>query len=532
MNERLVEDWLAKVNERSYQIPFAQSLVAEGMDILRVGHGSHEHGKDIIAVDENGRIHAYQLKDGNLDVGQFERGLGQITALVETQVEHPAISGHPHHLPWLVISGQTSMPVEDRIRVHNLNWKKRGYKPLGLINGAQLLKKFTRMAANFWPMMPEDSRSLFNLYLADGRDPLDRGSLANLVVSTAAAKRSAPKTETARRLCAANLFASYALSPFYRSENHWELVQGWTITAAQIAWIADRARLREGVWRATFRLAVGEALTSLYALADEALKPHALGPGGLELDELTRSRCTICAGAIAVRLLLGIRPGARWDQERTAKEMLERLFSEGRLVVWGESAVPFFLAVVWALDNLRGDLLSDKVFFSVLSAVVHQNSRISAPKLPPPHDSADEANAKALRRLFEKQRAMETQAAASYTLEPLVMLGARRMWRNVLATLWPPITKTDIVRLVPDKPEDLLLWNWGYKRGSNQTRLFNAPQSWSALLDDSRRSESDALPKVLRQEFDFALLFLLCFPHRLTRAVVKHLEEHTMSSRI
>jgi hypothetical protein len=527
MNERLVEDWLAKANERSYQTPFAQALLADGMQVLRVGHGPHEHGKDIIAIDPNGGIHAYQLKDGDLDIKQFENGLGQIYALVEAQVEHPAISGCPQHQPWLVVSGSTSMPVEDRIRVQNLGWKKRGYKPLRTINGAQLLQKFANMAASFWPQLPADSSRLFNLYLADGSSSLNRQALAQLINGTTLPGTKTKKAEIARRLSAANLFTSYSLSPFYKSHNHWELVQGWTITAAQIAWSADTARVPRKAWHPTFRLAVDAALCSLGDLANEALQPNALGPRGFELDELTRSRCTICAGAMAGKILIELHHRRQWPQEGLAKETLERLFIERRLVVWGESAIPFFLAAMWALDNLRGDQFSDTILFVALSLVVRQNCRLSAPKLPPPYDSADEANAKALRRLFENEKAMETQATASYTLEPLVTIAARRLWRNLLAGLWSPITKIDLVRLVPDDPNDLLLWSWGHERGSNQTRLFPAPQSWRELLLESRRDESGALPEAIKQEFDFAVLFLLCFPHRLTNALVKYFEAHT-----
>jgi hypothetical protein len=68
MNERLVEDWLTKANERSFQTPFAQSLLADGMQVVRVGHSPHEHGKDIIAIASDGRAHAYQLKTGDLDL--------------------------------------------------------------------------------------------------------------------------------------------------------------------------------------------------------------------------------------------------------------------------------------------------------------------------------------------------------------------------------------------------------------------------------------------------------------------------------
>jgi len=525
MNERLVEDWLAKANERSYQTPFAQSLLAEGMQVLRVGHGSHEHGKDIIALDRDGKVHAYQLKDGDMDLKQFEAGFAQVTALVETPVEHPSIQGQPRHQPCLVFSGKASMPVEDRIRLHNNSWKRRSYNPLRTINGTQLVHRFASMAASFWPQVPEDSRRLFNLYLADGKGPLAAADFAQLIVNTTKPAPTTPKTETTRRLSAANLFASYALSPFYQLGNHWELVQGWTINAAQIAWAAHYAKLPRKAWYPTFRLAIDEALESLSRLADEALLPEALGPAGFEVDELTRSRCTICAGAIGAKVILARHRRASWHQEDRAKRTLADLFSKGRLVVWGESAIPFFLTTAWALDTLRGDQFSDGVLINVLSVVADQNSRISAPKLPPPYDNADEANAKFLRRLLENEKATETQATASYSLEPLVAIVTRRLWRNTLAALWSRITKIDTVRLVPDVPDDLLLWRWGYERGSNETRLFPAPQSWRKLLLESRRDDSESLPKVLKDEFDFAVLFTLCFPHRLTTPFAKHIDK-------
>jgi hypothetical protein len=71
------------------------------------------------------------------------------------------------------------------------------------------------------------------------------------------------------------------------------------------------------------------------------------------------------------------------------------------------------------------------------------------------------------------------------------------------------------------------LWHWGHERGGNQSRKFSAPQSWQELLAHSREDESDNLPSVLKDDTDFAILFILCFPHRLTRALAKHLEEKT-----
>jgi hypothetical protein len=526
MNERLVEDWLTKANERSYQTPFAQSLLSDGMQVLRVAHSPHEHGKDIIAIDQNGNVHAYQLKDGDLDLRDLEKEFGQITALVETQVEHSAIKGKPNHQPWLVISGEISLPADDRIRAHNLSWRKRRFTPLKIIVGRQLLNKFSKMAANFWPQNPVDSNRLFNLYLTDGKSSLDLKAYAALIASITLPKETLKRADVSRRLSAANLFSNYCLAPFYATKNHWELVQGWTITAAHIAWVAEETRLAKNDWRPTFRLAVDAGIASLRALVSESLQPKAFWPHTFaEIDELTRSRCTICAGAISARVLISIHTNEKWDQEALAKDTIESLFSKGRLMAWGESAIPHFLAIMWAMDELRGDQFSDRFLFAALSVVANQNSGRSNIKLPSAYASADEANASLFHRLFNEEKVHERQASTSSSLESLVTIAARRMWRNGLSMFWAPITNIDLEQIVPDKPRDILLWDWGFDRGMNRTRKYPPTQSWRELLADSRRDESNSLPNVIKGEIDFAILFLLCFPHRLSPALVKFFEE-------
>src|SRR4030095_2747224 len=458
MNERLVEDWLSKENERSYQTPFAQALIADGMQVLRVGHSSHEHGKDIIALDRKGKVHAYQLKDGNLDLKQFDKDFPQVTALVETQVEHPAITGKPRHQPWLVVSGKASMPVEDRIRVHNETWRKRHFTPLRLMSGMQIVGKLKSMAENFWPQEPAESRNLLTLYLADGKGTLDRSAFAKLIAGIVVTKAKVAATETKRQLAAANVFASYALSPFHNAKNHWELVLGWTITAAHLAWAADKANLKSTDWQTTFRLAVDAALGALDSLVTEALAPEGLGPGPFcELDEITRSRCTICVGAIAIKLLIELRNGNQWEFVGQAKQSIEKLFRAERPVIWGESAIPFFLAAMWALEETRGDQFADRILIKTLSAVATISNRRAPMNISSPYESADEGLAALFYAEFEAAVPMDLRAAASYTLGPLVTLAARRLWRNQLASLWSLISKIDCVQLVPDVPRDLLL---------------------------------------------------------------------------
>ena len=116
------------------------------------------------------------------------------------------------------------------------------------------------------------------------------------------------------------------------------------------------------------------------------------------------------------------------------------------------------------------------------------------------------------------------EAAASWVLEPLVFMMARRLWKNKLASLWGEISAIERVQLVADSPHDLLLWNWNYERGREQTRLFDRPQSWKSLLLESRQDEDELLPSILKSNTDFKLVLLLCFPHRFNRPFAKHLE--------
>ena len=61
--ERAIENWLTKVNERQYQLPFCQVLAARGEAILYVStHGPFPKGKDIITRTRKGEINAYQAE--------------------------------------------------------------------------------------------------------------------------------------------------------------------------------------------------------------------------------------------------------------------------------------------------------------------------------------------------------------------------------------------------------------------------------------------------------------------------------------
>jgi hypothetical protein len=216
MKERLVADWLTKAGERGgLDLAFCQILLARGCKILRAGHSPTEAGKDIIAITHKRQLEAYQVKCGDIDLKAFQEIQPQITNLVEAGILHPSVRGGSKHRPFLVTTGTFKLPVEQTVQGLNNSWRRRGFEPLTLVCGTQLLPEFMALASDFWPVEPPEVRSFLTLYLATGKGDLDHKAFAEFL------RRLLPdhglsKPVATRRIAAAGLFASYLLECFHR----------------------------------------------------------------------------------------------------------------------------------------------------------------------------------------------------------------------------------------------------------------------------------------------------------------------------
>lgn len=95
MIERIIENWLTKVNEKSFQVPFCQMLIGEDYQVVHLSrHGSFEEGKDVLAIAPDGVPCAFQLKGANggkISQNEWSKYNEQITRLVEIPIKHPSI---------------------------------------------------------------------------------------------------------------------------------------------------------------------------------------------------------------------------------------------------------------------------------------------------------------------------------------------------------------------------------------------------------------------------------------------------------
>jgi hypothetical protein len=97
------------------------------------------------------------------------------------------------------------------------------------------------------------------------------------------------------------------------------------------------------------------------------------------------------------------------------------------------------------------------------------------------------------------------------------------MRRQALKARWWDITRVDMASFRPNRIADALLWK--FESGEEMFRLPGKPQSWRELTAAARIIDLAALPAVLREDPDFALMFMLAYPHRASTTLVKALDK-------
>jgi hypothetical protein len=120
--KRIIENWLTNTNEIGYQIPFCQYLISENHTIISISsHSSIEQGKDIISIDKDGIVHAFQLKGGNIKTVEWRNIQGEIMDLMRIPINHPSVDISSGHKPFLVTNGLISEPVINLTLSHYLS---------------------------------------------------------------------------------------------------------------------------------------------------------------------------------------------------------------------------------------------------------------------------------------------------------------------------------------------------------------------------------------------------------------------------
>ncbi len=516
---------MSSINERQYQLPFCQVLAARGETIFDISsHGPLEKGKDVITRDAEGNVRAYQLKAGDISVGDWRKIHGELVDLVELPIEHPSLGLVNDFIPYLVTNRELNATALEQVRSANLGWKNRGFPDLRIIQKGELLDLFRSSHGAYLPHELHDFNTFLELILREGSYPADKLRFSRLLEDAlpSIARHDEPKRlGLSRAAASAVLLTAYIVKNSEARHNHWCLFEYWVISAAYILRLAEEYSSGHVDYdlAVSFDICQRSAEAAIAKLSDESERAPNLIQGDPLIDShIYASRMTILCGVLSSEILR-----SRIRNERSSGREFILGFIRKNLrhaVLWGETAVPLFLSVALALDLACRPADAEGLALQVIRELSENNGVEAKGRGLPNVYYGPEASVRLVAGLDLLNT--ETFVGFSYTLPVLIEFLARRWRRQALALVWYGLTRISLLSYVPASPAEW--YRWGSDDGVLNARMAGEPQSWTELVRVAEDLTFSDLPKTLVARPEFAVWFMLVYPQRLTTSLAKLIE--------
>ena len=533
MLERIIENWLDKATELSYQQPFCYMLSAEGYTIIHsTRHSAMELGVDIIAIAPDGKNCAFQLKTGNISLAKWRSEVSsQIEDLVCGQINHPSVDVSEHHISYLVTNGRIEEEVIRAIDDRNRAWASQGQSYcLETIVGGQLLERAKRLGTDLLPSELTDVKTLLEMFLENGEGTLPKEKLASLFESTFPLKhlkngKKPTKKHCERVIASAGLLCAIAISNFSKENNHVAEIEAWTLYIAYVFALVERWDLSIKAYKNELKIATQSIYDSLANLCDEVKERDDLIEGDLFADSYVyRVRMTWLLGLMSIYALW------RHSKEEPTSEIDDFLseFCKDKqhlLELWGEAAIPQFLAFLWYFRRINATMGPTIFLHHLISAICQRNGPNSRTFLANPYYEADNILPHILAPILGpgEDPLEETFIGSSYALEGLVHLFIRTPWKQTMKRLWPGISKLASISYKPENSWDF--YRWMNKKEGKIYDVYPKPmQEWNDLKALSFESEGACIPPTIKEHPILLLLFLCVYPHRMNAEIMRWLD--------
>lgn len=412
MIERLLDTWLDKANERSFQIPFCHWLTYSGHNVLHMTrHCAMEMGKDILSIDPDGVPCAFQLKSVSgkrLTIGEWRADLGkQISPLVNERIVHPGINTASSHRSILVINGHLDEEVSRAIDDFNQKNAADGYpnRKIEVLLKGDLLKSFLEMKSEFWPTSLSGIRDYLELLSCEGNGQLDKRRLCNIISSilplSEVFEESASLTEhqIVRLALSSALFCATAISNYTNSSNHVAEFEAWTLLLLYCHAAAERFNLPCSALHNITNIIENAIYTSLARLCDEVLEREHYVEGvafhAIADAFVYRTRLTSLLGLLAVYGLMRdnrVAKGIEGMDELLDRRLHTFFRSNMRLMsTWGESAIPQILAINYYARRIVTFREHELQYFNLIKTIVDASASRTGLGLPNPYYGPEKA---------------------------------------------------------------------------------------------------------------------------------------------
>lgn len=520
MLERLVENWLTSVGELGYQAPFAQLLIAEGHWMLQGPvHHPNEHGKDIITLNQQNELCAFQLKGPKeiSDLKGLEKYQGQIDALALTAISHPGLGGDRlADRVYIVTNGELRPEVRDRLKQISIANRLRKLPPLEYVERDHLVTRFLAAHGKYLPSDPPAFRQLVDLYSQDGTGPLPTFELLAFIEGLLP-YNTPSATEAHRALTSAALFTAYSLRGWQASGNHLGIAQGWLLYCVAALRYAETLRLADSFWKPMYDLALQAARSALRGLLDEASARENLVEPDLADGAFYGTRALLVLGWTSAYFLSERILGADDDIRRTLQGLLRREFRFSRLL--GESGAPLLFVIANALSIIESTLIGEQIVIAYTRNLLQRNQPSANNPLPDPYHSVEDTLAYSLGIEVDGIDPHERFDGHSYTAVAAIEWLVRRLRRQAVKSLWYSYTHVSTSEFIPSTPALWLAASDG--SGTLDMRIPKAPGSWSNLRTQSLSIDRSIFPELVWRHMEMLPYLLLLLPQRFTSASVR-----------
>jgi len=553
MLERVIENWLDNVTERSFENSFCHMLAYKGYTVLhKTRHTGLEMGKDIIAIAEDGVPCVFQLKtavNGTIKQRYWTKEIQhQVLTMITARPIHPALENYSYHRSYFVTNGKIEEEVSRQIDDLNRGFQDSGYehRKLEVIVKGQLLAWAKELETNLWPSELTDIRLLLELFLKDGKDVLDKSKLSRLLETCIDFEEKPNKQQSKRAISSLALLNAVAMSNYSNSKNYVAEIEAWMIYISYLFAYVEKWRITKNIWSEEFNIAKNYIYQLLGELYEEikSSRYYIEGDPIAEPFYIYRIRITYLISLMSI-FSLWIRHENIDDNEETIEFCREFcLENKDYMLLWGEAAVPQFLSFYWHYNKIDSTISPSFFLLNIIREIIRLNKPKKSPKKPTEqgnilgksyysplidglanvyYDSSD-----LLPYLLQiNDEPMEDHfLACSNTLWALIAIYVRLNFQRPVFEFWKDATYISKVEFQPKYKWHF--FRWRNKEGKELVEQQRHRQNWFELRKQAQQVTDNNIPEKLKKEPVLFLLFLCVYPHRITTSIVKWLDNKSL----
>jgi hypothetical protein len=510
--ERVIENWLTKVNERGFETAFTQLLIAEGYTVLHEpAHHPTEHGKDVVAVAPDGMKWAFQLKGEDYDLEKIGTIVPQLYGLVTSSFDYPGFAGRPDRTAF-VTTGTLKPPARDRLRSFDSANTEAGLPPMELIEREQLVSRLSSAHSRYLPNDLVSIRKLLAFYLEDGVGPLPLNGFFDVIADAFKGPAGRSELQCTKAAASCGVIVSVALSPWVLKGNHVAVCQAWLAYVFQCLRLVEHNGVPDKAVASSVDMAISIVQEEVSALLADAEANDDLVIPDIVDGVVYPLRVLATCGHLAAGALAGM-----VSLERVNTVIKREL---PFVTLTSEAGVPAMILMATTLSKGKDLLLAGQVVVELTKALSVANRRDSPEALADPYHPLDDELGRIMGMSTDHDD--ERYDGQAYTLHILLEWMMRRGLRQVVESVYADATKVNCCEFSVSEP--LRLFDSDDPDGELRTWHLPRPGSWQKLSAAARVVSEGSIPGSLWRRADLLAFLPLLLPYRLTSDVAKAID--------